>query len=434
MARSYNPFAFGGALAGLKIGHEKGRGKAFIQSLPEGTAADLPEGAAEVPKVPKVPKKDDNIAAPRFCFAGRDDEVAALSELLGAGGPIVVSGPRGVGRTQIVEHAIKQSGLIRLPDLWLGWGTAADALTARIATLSYINGNSKLTDLVKGAHNAAQINEAAVEALADPSLAGRVLVVHQLEYGLGRENDASSAAAGSRCCSSPCSPTPLALPVTLRLDPPAAVPHARARARRCGRLEVGGLAGRFLHPIFEAHKAAEFPREKFGPLNERNSTGTPWPRAPWPSRRASARTARPSSTIPKFMTAEGVHDLTPLSKQLSKRVEKLPDDLRRKLARLSHLRIPVDGAMLANELGITRKDRLELMSLGLLDIVGTEDDRRYRVHPLVKSQLAWREVSNFDVCERLADMFALPGPQGRGHRQARARAGAETASPSPGAP
>jgi Tfp pilus assembly protein PilF len=108
---------------------------------------------------------------------------------------------------------------------------------------------------------------------------------------------------------------------------------------------------------------------------------------------------------PKFMAAESVADVTPLEKQLARRIEKLPEQLRVVLARLAHLRTPVDGGMLANELGVTRKDRLELLSLGLLDMVGTEEDRRYRVHPLVKSQLSWREVSDFEVCEKLADMY-----------------------------
>lgn len=405
VARSYNPFAFGAALAGLKIAHEKGRGKAFLQSLP---ASEAPaptaggEGAAPEP-APKVPRKEGDVAAPRFCFVGRDEELEALTGLLGTGGPVVVSGPPGVGRTQLVEHAIRKAGLVRLPDVWLGWGSAADTLTARVAMIAYMAGNAALLDLIKGPHTAADVVRVAGEVLADPSLTGKVLVVHHLEYGLGRENDFFRRSR-------------LELLLLAMLTNAAALPivfvstrqprfHREGEGQALRRFEVGGVKGRFLHEIFEAHKALEFPRDKFGPINERIH-GHP----------LAARTLAIATRVrqngleivddPKFMHADSLGDLVPLEKQLTKRIEKLPDPLRRVLARLAHLRIPVDGGMLANELGVTRKDRLELLSLGLLDMVGTEEDRKYRVHPLVKLQLAWREVADFDVCDKLADLFA----------------------------
>jgi tetratricopeptide (TPR) repeat protein len=402
VSRSYNPFAFGGALSGLRIDHEKGRGKAFIQGLPEGEAAEPPPGAAEAPKLAK-PKKDEGIAAPRFCFVGRDEEVDSLAEALGSGGPIVVSGPRGVGRTQLIEHAIKKAGLTRLPDVWLGWGTAHDSLVNRIATMAYLVGDARLSDLLKGDHDSGRVTRAAVEALSDPTHAGKVLVVHNLEYGLGRENDFFRRSRLELLLIALLT-NPLNLPVIFVSTRQPRF-HREGEGQALRRVEVGGLKGRFLHEIFDAHKAIEFPREKFGPINERIH-GHPM----------AARTMAIATRIrkegadivddPKFMAAESIEDLTPLGKQLSKRVEKLPDPLRKVLARLAHLRIPVDAGLLTGELGVSRKDRLELLSLGLLDMTGTEEDRRYRVHPLVKAQLSWREVSDFDVCEKLADMFA----------------------------
>lgn len=413
VARAYNPFAFGTALSGLKIAHEKGRGKTFLQSLPE---AERPEptstGTDTVHPaivIPKVPKKDE-VAAPRFSFVGRDEEVDALAALLGTGGPLVLSGPPGVGRTQLLEHALKKAGVTRLPDLYLGWGAAADTLTARLAMVGKEVGDSRLWDLIAGSGHgdghqgapAADVIRTAIELLANPELAGKAFVIHHLEFGLGRENDFFRKSRFELLLHAMLTnPSALTLVFVSTRQPTF---HREGEGQHLRRVEVGGLKGRFLFEIFDAHKAVEFPREKFGPIWERIH-GHP----------LAARTLAIATRVrqngveiiddPKFMAMDTVGDLGPVEKQLTKRIEKLPDALRVVLARLAHLRIPVDGVMLANELGVTRKDRLELLSLGLLDMVGTEEDRRYRVHPLVRSQLAWREVSDFEVCEKLADLY-----------------------------
>ncbi|MEQ1503411.1 MAG: hypothetical protein ABMB14_14330 [Myxococcota bacterium] len=409
VSRAYNPFAFGASLTGLKIAHEKGRGKAFLQSLPaEGIAVDGPAGAPGVPGAAAAPKaskhKDGDVAAPRFCFVGRDEEVEALAGQLAVGGPIVVSGPPGVGRTQLVEHAIKKSGLVRLPDVWLGWGTAADALIARIAMIAYMAGDARLWDLIRGPHLPGDVVRTVTEVLANPLLAGKVLVVHDLQYGLGRENDFFRRSRFELVLLAMLThPAALAIVFVSTRQPTF---HREGEGAALRRVEVQGVKGRFLHEIFEASKAIEFPREKFGAIYNRIH-GHPF----------AARTMAVATRIrqngaeiaddPKFMAADSLAEVVvPVEKQLQRRIEKLPAELRIVLARLAHLRMPVDGTMLANELGVTRKDRLELLSLGLLDMVGTEEDRKYRVHPLVKHQLAWREVSDFEVCEKLADLYA----------------------------
>lgn len=409
VARAYNPFAFGAALAGLKITHEKGRGKTFLQSLPESPRPESTHAPTDTVHpaivIPKVPKKDE-VAAPRYSFVGRDEEVDALAALLAAPGPIVVSGPPGVGRTQLLEHALKKAGGERLPDLYLGWGAAADTLTARLAMVLKENGDSRLWDLIAGQAGpatAAEVVRIAIEGLANPALAGKVFVIHHLEFGLGRENDFFRKSRFELLLHAMLTnPTSLVLVFVSTRQPTF---HREGEGQHLRRFDVGGLKGRFLFEIFDAHKAVEFPREKFGPIRERIH-GHPF----------AARTLAIATRVrqngveviddPKFMAMDSVADVTPIEKQLTKRVERLPEALRVVLARLAHLRYPVDGTMLANELGVTRKDRLELLSLGLLDMVGIEEDRRYRVHPLVRSQLAWREVSDFEVCEKLADLFA----------------------------
>ncbi|MBX2799289.1 MAG: tetratricopeptide repeat protein [Myxococcales bacterium] len=399
VARNYNPFAFGGALKGLTVDHEKGRGKAFIQGLPE------PPEALDVPGVEdalaKVKKKGSDIPAPRFCFVGREEEAEQLGSLLGSGGPIVLSGPRGSGRHQLLEHAIEASELTRLPDLWLGWGTGFDALAARIAIAASEAGHGALLELLKAEHSVAELIEATRGAVASEAMAGRVFVVHRLEFGLGRENDFFRK-----------SRLELLLYSLLTHDasfPIVFVSTRQPRFHREGigeglrRLEVGGIKGRFFHEIFEAHKAAEFPRDKFGPISDRVH-----------GHALAARTFAVATRVrqdgeaivddPKFMKMESIQDEAAIKKQLGKRVERLPKPLRNVLARISHFAEPVNGNMLA-DIRVNRKSRLELLSLGLLDMYGTMNDRRYRVHPLVRLNLSFREISDFDVCGDLAEYF-----------------------------
>lgn len=399
VARQYNPFALGGALSGLQVDHEKGRGKAFIQGLPEPPEAVEVPGVAEA--VAKVKKKGSEIPAPRFCFVGRDEEVESLAGMLGTGGPIVVSGPRGVGRHQLLEHALLKAELQRLPDVWLGWGTAFDALIARIAIVAAEAGNPALAELLKGEHTPAAAIEAAVAALSTEGLAGKVLVVHRLEFGLGRDSDFFRKGR-------------LEMLLAALLTSPAAMPlvfvstrqprfHREGIADNLRRVEVGGIMGRFFHEIFEAHKAIEIPREKFGPISERVH-GHPMAARTFAIATRIRQDGEAIVDEPKFMRMESLEDPNALRKQLSKRVERLPKPLRAVLALLCHLAEPVDGNMLA-DLRVNRKNRLELLSLGLLDMFGTMDDRRYRVHPLVRTHLSWREISDFDTCADLSEYY-----------------------------
>lgn len=401
VSRSWNPFAFGQALAGLRVAHEKGKGKAFIETLPEPPADEAGVDASDA--IAKVAKAGTEIPAPRFTFVGRDEEVEALTGLLAQGGPLVLSGPPGVGRTLVLEHAAKRSGLQRLPDFWLGWGSGADQLTARIAAIGQEVGDARLADLVKGPHSAADVARVAVEVLSNEALKGKLFVVHELEIGLGRDHDFFRRSR-------------LELLLVALLTGTAALPvvfvstrhptfHREGEGANLRKLEIGGVKGRFLHEIFEACKAVEFPREKFGPISERIHGHC-----------LAAKTFAIATRVrqdgaelpdePKFLAMETVADTTPISKQLAKRIEKLPEALRTVLARLAHLRIPVDGSMLTNELGVSRTARLELLAQGLLEIVGTEEEKRFRVHPMVRRELGWREITDFDVSARLADLFA----------------------------
>jgi tetratricopeptide (TPR) repeat protein len=404
VARAYNPFVFGASLVGLRVNHEKNKGKPFLQGLPEvaaPAAAPAEEGAGEAKKA--KPVAPGEIAAPKFCFVGRDEEVDALAGLLGAGGPIVVHGPSGVGRMQVVEHAVKKAGLQRLPDVWLGWGMGHDTLASRLAAIGREFGEDALHRTLSGAHTAAQVNAAALAVLNHAGMQGKVLVIRELEQGMGRDQDFFRRSHLELLLLAMLTGT-ASLPVVF-VSTRVPTFHREGEAANLRRLEIGGVKGRFLHEIFEANKALDFPRDKFGPISERIH-GHCFAAKTFAVATRIRQDGLAAVEDPKFFKMESVSDLGPCEKQIERRLEKLSEELRRILGRLAHLRIPVDGSTLSNELGVSRNARLELLSLGLLEICGTEEDRRYRVHPLVRLQLPWREVADFDVCARLADMYA----------------------------
>ena len=139
-----NPLLLASLFRGVTVDTLKGRGKMVLRQLPIPAADALPPAPEPVASSGKKTSGD----SARFVFAGREDEVASLSEMLGQGGPVVVSGPHGVGRTQLVEHAIAATELTRLPDVNLGRGSGFDTLVGRLAELGKASGHSALADLL----------------------------------------------------------------------------------------------------------------------------------------------------------------------------------------------------------------------------------------------------------------------------------------------
>jgi len=399
VARNYNPFAFGTALRGLSVAHEKGRGKKFIQTLPQ------PPALAELPGVatlPKAKKAQTEIPAPRFVFAGREEELATLAGHLAEGGPLVISGPLGVGKSWLVEHAIEASELTRLPDFVLGFGCEFDSLIARLAIVCRQAGASQLSDALKDqARTPVSLVSAAIEALGAADLSGQVMVVRHLQHATGREGDFFRKSRVEMLLEAL-----LTHPYSLRLvflstRQPRFYREGQSASLR--RMEIGGLKGRFLHEIFAAYKAPEFSRDKFGPISDRLH-GHPL------AARAFAISVRDNPEglkrldDPKFLAQREPGDLERLTKHLGKRIGKLPRKLRAALGAVGHLRAPVDGTFLA-ALEIPRKMRLELLAAGALDMSGTEKDRKYQVHPLIRKHLSYRDVADFEVFQTLTETF-----------------------------
>ena len=399
VARNYNPFAFGSALRGLSVAHEKGRGKKFIQTLPQPPAI---EALPEVASLPKAKKAQNDIPAPRFIFAGREEELETLAGLLAEGGPLVLSGPLGVGKSWLAEQALANTDLVRLPDFVLGYGSEFDSLVARMALVCREAGAPQLSDALKQADRTpVSLVAAAVEALQAADLSGKVMVVRHLQHATGREGDFFRKSRVEMLLEALLTHTYSLRLVFISTRQPRFYREGQAAPLR--RMEIGGLKGRFLHEIFTAYKAPEFARDKFGPLSDRIN-GHPLAARTFAIAVRDTPDGLKHLDEPKFLSQREPGDLERLTKALGKRIGKLPRPLRAALGAIGHLRTPVDGTVLA-ALDIPRKVRLELLASGALDMIGTEKDRKYQVHPLIRKHLSFREVVDFDVYQTLHELF-----------------------------
>ncbi|TVQ87394.1 MAG: hypothetical protein EA397_18945 [Deltaproteobacteria bacterium] len=409
IGRPPQPLRFSMLFRGLSSTTEKGRGASFIKKLPTPDPSALPQ--VEAPAATK-PRGAPPAEVPLRVFVGRDEEVEALGALLGEGGPIVVSGPEGVGRNALIDAAVAGSGLRRPLDVMLGRGAGFDTLAGRLAELTDGAGASQLAAaLTDPKASPLALAAAALEALkAAEGLSDVALVVQPLEVAAGRELDFFRKDALAYFVQQL-----LAARYPLRLifvaqSQPAAFDHDASQAVR--RLEVGGIKGRFYHEIFEATHLSDVPRDKFGPVSERIH-GHPL------AVRLLALDVRDRDEgldlldQPKLFKVDDIHDTSAIRRRIRKRVEKLPQRLRGALGVAAHLRWPATGAELT-DLGLSRKERLALISAGLLFDVGGAPKRRYRVHPLVAGCLRYREVADFDVLGRLGEMYKSRGSAAEG--------------------
>lgn len=397
VGRDFNPFAFG-ALGGLKVDHERARGKAFLLGLPE-PPADLPDA----PVVKDTAGKGGSATpALRLVMVGREDEKAQLIDALAAGGPTVLSGPPGVGRRWLLDHALAETELQRVPDLWLGATAGADTFLARLAGLTKQVGDDSLHKVLAAPHSWPEVFEAARAALLVEGLKGLAWVVHGLDRALGSDATFFRKSRLELLLQLALSEaTPLSLVLVGRTQPQFTKEGDDGNLHR---MELRGLKGRELHGIFEAFSAPEFARDKIGGIHDRTFGHPMAVRAFAVAMRVRTDGAELPDD-PKFMKMKDVSDVDTVRKQLAKRVDKLSKDAREKLARLAHFREPVDGQWLASA-KLNRALRMELLSMGLLDSVGVDGERKYRVHPLVKRCLSRRETSDFDTHARIAELYA----------------------------
>jgi hypothetical protein len=325
-ARAFNPFALPMGLRVLKFEHLKLRARDFLAQLP----FDAPAPAPAAPKAAKAAAtaaaeptaREDAPKGPRPTFVGREQELAAMKEHLSSdGGPILVHGPKGVGRRWLVEKAIADSGLERLPDLSFARGVGADTLLARIASIAEAAENDELGKALQSKNRPSPqaLAEMAAEALARAPLAGKVWAIFGLDALLDRRNgslyreDRLGMVVWRILESTP------ALRLVMVTDAlPRFFREGQGKGLRVVNLE--GLLGKELHELFDVWHCEGVERDRFGPIHQR-TFGHPM------STRALAIQAREEGgdldallEAPRLLKAETLWDLEPLMRHFRRRV------------------------------------------------------------------------------------------------------------------
>lgn len=400
-SRSFNPFGLPMGLRLLKYEHEKKRAADFlgVLSVPAIEAA-VAAVAAEAAPAAAAAQKDAGVRAPLPQPVGRDDELAAFGALLAEdGGPIVVTGPSGVGRSWLVSAALQATELVRLPDVPLLRGFGADSLLAQLAVAAKAGGDDRLHIAITGGERPAPHAMAALAAdvVSGEAFAGKAMVFTRLETLLDRRDDSfRNDGRLELVLRALLTSTPSARLIFISERAPAFYREGQALGIR--HFELGGIKGRELHALFEQYFAPEFPRDRFGPIADRVHGHAM-------AARCFAIAARNEGDVeellerPRFLKAVDLTDLAPLKRHLKKKVEALDEATRALLGALSTAEMPVGGDVL-RLLGVKRATRLQLLADGLLEqtpVLG--EGREYGVHPLVREHLTLREVKDFQVME-----------------------------------
>ncbi len=388
VAKQFNPFLFPTPLRTLKVQQLKQRSRDFLFQLPVGDAPSTDK---------KKATKKGRGRAPQLAFLGREEETAALVPLVEKGGPVVVVGPPGIGRSWLIDRAIsKAEGMTRMPDLALARGVGFATLASRLIEMT---GDEELRKLLlpEERPSPVEVVDRIVEALADESLAGKVLVISGLQYHLARDGSIyredrlglllQALLLGSYA------------PTLIFRSTRKPVFFREGQAADLGILELGGLQGKELYDLFAAYDASEIPRDQMGRVHERtfgHPIATRFFAITW--RDADNRDQLLADE--KFFRLKSSDDTESLRRRLQRRLEKATEEQRKTLALIAHIPVPVP-AVVFSELGINRHMRLELLRLGLLDGLAERSPREFHVHPVVRNLMSRRETSDFDTLEML---------------------------------
>jgi tetratricopeptide (TPR) repeat protein len=407
-ARAFNPFTMPMALRMLKMEQERKRARDFLGTLPVSAvpvAVAAPVEAAAPAKKAKAKAEKAGERAPRVGFSGREEEVATLAGMLGDGGPIVVSGPKGVGRRWLIERCLSESPLRRLPDVVLAWSSAADHLYARLAQATEDAGDKRLAKAMRSASNRPaplQLAQLAVECLQAEGLSDAVMVIHVDDrlmrddgtvHRRGRLELLLEALLSARYAPRLIFTTEL-MPIFYREGGGASMRG----------ITLGGLKGRDLYEIFDAYRFSDAPRDKMGEVHQQ-TFGHPMATRTLAVMARASKDPQAALADRKLLKLDAIDQLDPLARKLRRRVERLPDPLRKALATIAHLQHPAPADIL-QRVGIGRDQRITLLATGLLEstpVQGTE--RLYYVHPLVALQLSRREVTDYPTFEELGHAY-----------------------------
>ena len=396
-ARSFNPFMMPMNMRLLKMEGIKFRARDFISALPipDPTAAPVAVASPKKKKRAELPFK-----APKALFVGREEELTQFHTMLNEeGGPIVVTGPSGIGKRWFIEHGLTTSENSRWPDLTFGPGVGADTLIARIAAGAKAAGVDTLHQAITAKEDRPTpiaLASLVAETLDNKALSGTIWVLHGLEHlcdrrrGHFRSCGRLEMILTAMLTSAPA--IRLIIPAT---KVPQLYNEGASSAMRI--ITLGGLKGSVLHAMFDAHHIEAFPREKFGPIAER-TMGHPM------AARFMAITTGEDGDIDelldqgRFLKIADLNRPDALIRHVKRRIEKLPEAARKSLACCALFRDPATTDDL-RVIGIDRKARLFLIAQGLLEQTPVDGDRRYYVHPMTARHLEYREVYDFDAME-----------------------------------
>ncbi len=387
VARAFNPFALPTPLRLLKMEHEKKNGKDFLKGLPVPKAVAAP--AAVAAKVEEPKKKAGG--APKIQFVGREEELATLAGFLDAGGPMVIAGSHGIGKRWLIEHALSSAeGLTRLPDFLVGWGSEADALFARIALLAAEVGDNTLGDALRNPANRpapTDLVAMAIAALSNDKLANRVLVIERLEHALRRDGTFHREGRLEMLLRALLTHRyGMRVIFTSTIRPRF---YREGEGRELAVLELGGLKGKELHQIFEAYRVEDFPRDNFGPIQERIH-GHPFAARLFAVACRDPETRADFVENPRFMSMDNANAPDVLRRRCERALKQLSEPQRAALVVLAHFPSPIRQSEFEG-VHVDRQMRMDLLASGLLDQRDLKGEKLYSVHALVRDALDVRE-------------------------------------------
>lgn len=400
VAPTYNPFGLPVGIRLMRIEHHKAQARDFLAELPvDGQVS--PQAAAPLEAAAKK-KSSKGSGAPHMALVGREEEKEALSAALLAGGPILLQGGEGVGRSWLASEVIEaQDSLNVEAEFTLRRDAGFDALAALIAISCGDEDLQKALQDKGTAGTPAETVDALVGALSRDESKGKVLIIRGLEPLLFRDGGlARQDRLGLLLQAVFTRPGQKASLLFIS----TAAPRIQGSAEALQVVNVGGLKGRELHEIFVAYHAEQAPRDKMGEVH--NQTGG-HPMAA----RAYAVSWRDSDNPEKlfdnkkFLKLVQPENVEVLQRHLQRKAEKLAAPLKQALFTIAHSPVGLTGQELSS-LGINRDQRVTLTRLGLVDTTLHGDPRRYTVHPVLLSVLPYREINDFQTLETVARLVA----------------------------
>ena len=395
VAPIFNPFGLPIALRLMRVEHEKAKAADLLSALPS-VAPHREAAAAAAPA-----KKKKSSGAPRPVLVGREEEKVALAEALSAGGPVLLHGASGVGRSWLLSQVLsEQEGLSEAFSYTLRRDAGFDGLSALIVDALGDDGLKK-TFKEQSHESPAAAVDALIAALSTESAKGQVITLRGIEGTLYRDG---SMARQDRLGM-------LVQALLTRSGQTASVVMISAQAPRIQgvaevvqTVQLAGVKGREVFGIFEAYHAEEVPRDKMGEVHNQTA-GHPMGARAYAVRWRDADKPEKVFEDKKFLKMVQVENTEVLQRHLVRRVEKLSPTLKKALLLIGHSPVGLTGQELSS-LEINRETRVQLTRLGLIEVSLHGDPRIYSLHPVIARGVPLRELADFDTLEQVARLVA----------------------------